>query len=492
MANILNQIEAHKHLEIKQLYENFDFDTLRRSVAPSAKSFYRVLSAARGQKQPFFIAEFKRKSPSEGWINRDADVCAQVLSYTRAGAGAISVLTDTEFFGGSYTDLQQAAQTFDELSGESPLLLQKDFILDPIQIYLARLHGADIILLIAAILPPERLHLLQKTAESLGMGVLVEVHDREELEKIKHLDFPVLGINNRDLKTFRTALNRVNVLSGMAGNRFIIAESGIHDYRDFQVVRGADGFLIGTSLMRVAPPPPTPKGEYIAGNESQISTLHAMYSPLGVGGSGSVEKFLPLFQTASSPLLFKACGIRTPELLGTCAPDFIGINFSPASKRRIDTALLEERDIPPHAVAVFYKNSETEIREILSRFAFKRVQLYAGDVTPAFVRSLRQKVILACRVGSAADLESLEDYAPDVDMFILDGARPGSGERIGAVIPPDFPYPFLLAGGLNLDNLDAALTYRHCIGVDVASGIETDGVVDVEKIAAISERLRRL
>ena len=503
MANILDQIEAHKHLEIKQLYENFDFDTLRQTVVPSAKSFYRALSAARGQKQPFFIAEFKRKSPSEGWINRDADVCAQVRSYTRAGAGAISVLTDTEFFGGSYADLQQAAQTFDELSGESPLLLQKDFILDPIQIYLARLYGADIILLIAAILPPERLLLLQKTAEGLGMGVLVEVHDREELEKIKLLNFPVLGINNRDLKTFRTALNRVNVLSGMAGDRFIIAESGIHDYRDFQVVRGADGFLIGTSLMResspAAPPsPPTPKGEYIPGNEAHVSTLIGIHSPLGVGGEdcGEITKphFPSLFKTlpAFAPLLFKACGIRTAELLDACPADFIGINFSPVSKRRIEPDVLEGWDIPAHAVAVFYKNSETEIRETLSRFAFRWVQLYAGDVTPAFIRSLRQKVILAFRVGSVADLESLEDYAPDVDMFILDGARPGSGERIGAVIPPDFPYPFLLAGGLNVDNLDAALAYHQCIGVDVASGIETDGVVDVGKVSGISERLRRL
>jgi indole-3-glycerol phosphate synthase/phosphoribosylanthranilate isomerase len=461
MANILDQIEAHKHLEIKQLYENFDFDTLRQTVVPSAKSFYRALSAARGQKQPFFIAEFKRKSPSEGWINRDADVCAQVRSYTRAGAGAISVLTDTEFFGGSYADLQQAAQTLDALPGESPLLLQKDFILDPIQIYLARLHGADIILLIAAILPPERLPLLQKTAESLGMGVLVEVHDREELEKIKLLDFPVLGINNRDLKTFRTALNRVNVLSVMADNRFIIAESGIHDYRDFQVVRGADGFLIGTSLMRESSPAP--------------------HFP-------SLFKTLPAF----APLLFKACGIRTSELLDACPADFIGINFSPVSKRRIEPDVLEGWDIPAHAVAVFYKNSETEIREILSRFAFRRVQLYAGDVPPAFIRSLWQKVILACRLGSAADLEPLEDYASDVDMFILDGARPGSGERIGAVIPPDFPYPFLLAGGLNVDNLDVALAYHQCIGVDVASGIETDGVVDVGKVSGISERLRLL
>lgn len=480
MASILDQIVAHKQLEIKRLYEEFDLEALRRTVTPSAKNFYRALSMARAQKAPFFIAEFKRKSPSEGWINRDADVGTQVRSYALAGAGAVSVLTDTHFFGGSYTDLQQAVRTLDEMPGEVPLVLQKDFILDPLQIYLARLHGADIILLIAAILTPERLQMLRNTAENLGMGVLVEVHDREEFEEIKHLDFPVLGINNRDLKTFRTALNRVNVLSQMSGNRFLIAESGISDYRDFQVVQKADGFLIGTGLMRGATPPLSsiPKGEYIPGNETQMSTLQGIYSPLGGG-------------RRAAPLLFKACGIRTPELLDACPADFIGINFSPVSKRRIDPALLEGRDIPAHAVAVFCQNPETEIRDMLSRFAFRRVQLYAGDVTPEFVRSLRQKVLLACRVGSAADLESLEDYAADVDMFILDGARPGSGQRIAMEIPRDFPYPFLLAGGMDPGNLDVVRSYSNCIGVDVASGIESDGVVDMGRVAAIATRLGR-
>ena len=134
MASILDQIVAHKQLEIKRLYEKFDLETLRRTVTPSAKNFYAALSVARVQKAPFFIAEFKRKSPSEGWINRDADVGAQVRSYALAGAGAVSVLTDNHFFGGSYADLQHAVRTLDERPGEVPLVLQKDFILDPVQI----------------------------------------------------------------------------------------------------------------------------------------------------------------------------------------------------------------------------------------------------------------------------------------------------------------------------------------------------------------------
>lgn len=256
--SILAKIVESKKGEIKQLHKQHDLAALQMQFPENASTtplFYRRLAEARAAGQPFFITEFKRKSPSEGWINQHANLPAQVLAYAQAGAGAISVLTDEPFFGGSYDDLQLAAQTLANLKrstskAQTPLLLQKDFVLDPIQIYLARLHGADLILLIAAILEPDRLDFLRKTAESLGMGVLVEVHDAEELHKIHHLDFPVLGVNNRDLRTFRTALNRVNVVGVKAKPRLLIAESGIRDYRDFQMVRCADGFLIGTGLDR--------------------------------------------------------------------------------------------------------------------------------------------------------------------------------------------------------------------------------------------------
>ena len=463
MAHILNQIVEHKKREVKRLYEQFNLDALRRTARPTEKNFYHILAETSAAGEPFFIAEFKRKSPSEGWIDRDAKVASRVIDYARTGARAISVLTDESFFGGSYIDLEQAAVALRQIGPDAPLLLQKDFVIDPVQIYLARLYGADIILLIAAILPPGQLNVLKQTAESLGMGVLVEVHDQTELDRIKHLDFPVLGINNRDLKTFRTALNRVNVLARQAGGRFVIAESGIHDYRDFRIVRQADGFLIGTSLMRRA-----------------------------AKGNPSANLFADLFQARSKGYLFKACGIRTPKLAGAEAADFIGINFSPLSKRRIDPALLCGMNLPSHAVAVFYQNPEAEIREILARFPFRIVQLYAGDVSPEFIRSLRQKVFLACRVQEPADLDQLDAYAADVDLFILDGAVPGSGQPIRTAVPADFPYPFLLAGGLNISNLDTLLAYENCIGADLASGIETEGRVDAGKISAIAEGLGQM
>ncbi len=470
--NILSKIVDVKKQEIAALYQQHDLSALRTkcaeqtaNTANSTPLFYQALENARNAGQPFFISEFKRKSPSEGWINQHADLPAQLNAYTRSGAGAISVLTDTDFFGGSYTDLQLAADTLRQHDPERrPLLLQKDFILNPIQIYLARLHGADIILLIAAILEAEELDALKNTAESLGMGVLVEVHDQEELDKISHLSFPVLGINNRDLKTFRTSLNRVNVLRVQGMQRFIISESGIRNAVDFQMVKQAGGFLIGTGLMR---------------RSDQLQDAVA-------------ETFSDFFRTAGK-LLFKACGIRTPEMLTITASDFTGINFSPFSKRRAEPALLEKLKqsavFDPQLVAVFYKNTESEIRDILAAYPFQTVQLYANDCTPEFVRSLRQRVLMAVSVRTDEDLNLVERFAADVDCFILDGAAPGSGQMIEAGIPADFPYPFLLAGGIHAGNLERALAYDNCIGVDVASGIEVDGKVDRLAIETIAKRL---
>ncbi len=542
--NILAQIVESKKREIERLYKQYDFPTLkaevlsRQSEGQSIPLFYQYLFQARAAGEPFFITEFKRKSPSEGWINREADLPSQIQHYIQAGAGAISVLTDEPFFGGSYGDLKLARYTVDGIrytvdgarytedgarytegggryteggarytedgardtedgardtedgardtvngaldaaipkpttvngipatvhrppnTVNRPLILQKDFILNPIQVYLAKDFGADLILLIAAILEPEQLDFLSKTAESIGLGVLVEVHDAEELEKIQHLDFKVLGVNNRDLKTFRTSLNRVNTLKDKAGNRFLIAESGVLDYRHFQMVSKADGFLIGTGLMRNQP------------SDFDLASL---------------------FQTKGK-MLFKACGIRTPDTLKRLlndGPDYLGINFSPLSKRRADaeTCAVLNSAATARAVAVFYKNSESEIREILEKYPFKTVQLYAGDVSPAFVRSLKLRVILAVKVTSSEPIHSIvEPYAADVDCFILDGANPGSGERIDNRIPIDFPYPFLLAGGLHEGNLDIILTHKNCIGVDIASGIETNGEVDLAKIERISK-----
>ncbi|MDO8970976.1 MAG: phosphoribosylanthranilate isomerase, partial [Saprospiraceae bacterium] len=177
-------------------------------------------------------------------------------------------------------------------------------------------------------------------------------------------------------------------------------------------------------------------------------------------------------------------------------PDFIGINFSPVSKRVADAQTREvlKNSTNSKAVAVFYQNTESEILEILEKYSFKTIQLYAGDVSPAFVRSLKVRVLLAVKVSDQLSWNEIfttqiEPYAADVDCFILDGAKPGSGERILADFPTEFPYPFFLAGGLHEENLETVLAYQNCIGVDIASGIETEGLVDFGKIRRIARGL---
>jgi indole-3-glycerol phosphate synthase/phosphoribosylanthranilate isomerase len=466
MSDILAKIVKQKRLEIEQLYRTEDLDALRESVRPCTKSFYAKLAAYRTAQHPFFITEFKRKSPSEGWMMRDTPIVPQLKNYLQAGAGAISVLTDHAFFGGSYKDLAAAATVLGETE---VLLLQKDFILDPIQIYLARKHGADIILLIAAILRTDEIERLLRLAESLGMGVLLEVHNAEEFQKVASLDFPVLGINNRDLKTFHLALNRTNVLRGESPDRFIVAESGMTDFRDFRMLQHADGFLIGTAFCKPG------NSSALSGNDFGLNSLFKA--------------------TPDAAPLFKACGIRKPVHLELEA-DFLGVNFSPKTKRKPEADLLLHLENLSATdsrweklVAVFYQNSESEILDILDRFPFRRVQLYMGDVPPAFLHTLRKKILLACRLREQSDLDQLIELATDVDCFILDGDRPGSGQRIGIPIPTDFPYPFLLAGGIHAENLDAITGLKNCIGIDVASGIEHQGELDAGRVKDICRKL---
>ena len=453
IPNILKQIVADKKQEIANYYKKYSIEDLKKNVCPSDKSFYDLAKKKKAANEYFFITEFKRKSPSEGWINRSLDIFVQVDKYVRAGANVISVLTDEKYFGGTYNDLKTVANFW---KNDPVLFLQKDFVIDPIQVYLARQHGANLILLIAAILEPKQLDELKQLAESLGMGVLVEVHDFEEYEKIKHLDFPVLGVNNRDLKTFKVALNRCNYVASKTGaEKVFIAESGMLSYRDFHIAKTyANGFLIGTSLMR----------------------------------NHGFKNFKQFFKT-DQPYLFKACGIRKKEHLKNQAADWIGINFSPVSKRKVDEAVLEGERISESAVAVFKQNSEEDIQDIIQQYHFKCVQLYGDDVSLEFVKSLKQKIFLAYSLNKESDIQQLEQFAPYVDVFILDGTIPGSGQKIGINIPESFPYPFLLAGGMNKNNLEEISKYKNCIGVDIASGIETTGKVDENKIQTIKNML---
>ncbi len=249
MADILEQIIAAKRAEIKEVKE-----TMKVSDFESTPFFERIgksLKQALGKsKSPQVIAEFKRKSPSVGIINSDAKVQQVVRGYEKAGAIAVSVLTNKEFFDGDYEDLKQARQV-----SEMPIL-RKDFIVDELQIYATKSLGADVVLLIAEALTEKETFELAKLAKELNLEVLLEIHSESQLGKInEYVDF--VGVNNRDLSTFEVSIDHSLHLADKIPEQVIkISESGLSNPKDVQTLynHGFKGFLIGGYFMQQIDP----------------------------------------------------------------------------------------------------------------------------------------------------------------------------------------------------------------------------------------------
>jgi indole-3-glycerol phosphate synthase len=249
---ILREIIARKWEEIAERSGEQSLSALqaRARTASDCRGFANALitSAARG---PAVIAEAKRASPSKGVIREDFDPAAIARSYEAGGACCLSVLTDVDFFQGSDAYLVAAREAC------SLPVLRKDFIVDPYQVVEARALGSDCILLIAAALDDNQMSELHAAARECGMDVLIEVHNREELERSLPLDNPLVGINNRDLHSFETRLETTwDLLPHIPAGRLVITESGIHDTRDVAAMRerGVNAFLVGEAFMRAPDP----------------------------------------------------------------------------------------------------------------------------------------------------------------------------------------------------------------------------------------------
>jgi indole-3-glycerol phosphate synthase len=253
MADILQRIVEVKRQEVEAARATTPLDELLAVVREQAppRGFARALQARVASGQAAVIAEVKKASPSKG-VLREHFVPAQIArQYEAGGAAALSVLTDVSFFQGSAAYLQQAREAC-----RLPVL-RKDFIVDPYQLVEARAMGADAILLIVACLDDEALQSLEAQALALGMDVLVEVHDGAELERGLALRTPLLGINNRNLKTFEVTLDTTLALRNrVPADRLLITESGILGPDDVRRMRAADvnAFLVGEAFMRAADP----------------------------------------------------------------------------------------------------------------------------------------------------------------------------------------------------------------------------------------------
>lgn len=248
--NILDQIIADKYLEVSDRKSLVPVKLLEQSIFFDSKVVSMKQYVTNPEKTGI-IAEFKRKSPSKGMINAASKVEKVSIGYMQAGSSALSILTDLKYFGGTVDDLKSARHY-----NFCPIL-RKDFVVDEYQIVEAKSIGADCILLIAAALEPEKLKSLAYFAKSLGLEVLMEVHDGEELDRSLCDALDLVGVNNRNLKTFEVSLQTSLDLVNRIPSEFLkISESGISDPETLIQLRAAgfDGFLIGENFMKSARP----------------------------------------------------------------------------------------------------------------------------------------------------------------------------------------------------------------------------------------------
>jgi indole-3-glycerol phosphate synthase len=251
--DILRKIVHRKHEEVRERTAARPLDTLIAGVAdaPPVRGFAQAIAQRVEAGRPGVIAEIKKASPSRGVLREDFRPAEIARSYATHGAACLSVLTDADFFQGSEAFLQDA-RTACALP-----VIRKDFIVDPYQVYEARAIGADCILLIAACLDDARLGELDDLAHRLGMDVLVEVHDAGELDRALRLGNRLVGINNRDLRTFEVSLDTtLRLLDRIPVDRIVVTESGIHTPADVRRMQdhGVNAFLVGEAFMRADDP----------------------------------------------------------------------------------------------------------------------------------------------------------------------------------------------------------------------------------------------
>ena len=251
--DVLKKILARKHEEIAERSVQVSIEALKKQIetASPVRGFIGAIQKKLAAGQAAVIAEVKKASPSKGLLRENFIPAEIAKSYQAGGAACLSVLTDKDFFQGSEEYLKQA-----RAACKLPVI-RKDFIVDPYQVYEARAMGADCILLIVAALEDEALLELHELAKGLAMDVLVEVHDLDELQRALKLDLSLVGINNRNLRTFETSLQTtLGLLSAIPDNVVVVSESGLHKTSDIALLRQhhVNTFLIGEAFMRAVDP----------------------------------------------------------------------------------------------------------------------------------------------------------------------------------------------------------------------------------------------
>ena len=432
--------------------------------------------AALRQQDFNFICEVKKASPSKGIIAEHFPYLDIAKEYEVAGAAAISVLTEPDFFKGDKKYLQEIASTV-----KIPVL-RKDFIIDEYQIYQAKVWGASAILLICACLDVPTLTKFRELADSLGLSSLVEAHDENEVQMAIDCGARIIGVNNRNLKDFTVDVqNSVRLRNLVQDDMIFVSESGLETPEDIQVLRDNN---IGVALM----------GETFMRSPNKVEKLAYLYGP-----------------TYYTPKV-KMCGISKVETIPAVVeakPDYMGLVFAP-SKRQVTVEqaeiLVEElhKQCINHydtkvvkTVGVFVNETLDNLVRIADTVNLDAVQLH-GDEDEAFIQSLKERtnveVWKAVQIRSAADAEAWIDSS--ADMLLFDAyhkdERGGTGEVFDWSSLDAFERPFMLAGGIDSTNVARAIRTVRPYGIDTSSGIETNGVKDDEKITAFTKIVKSI
>ena len=427
--------------------------------------------AALRQQDFNFICEVKKASPSKGIIAEHFPYLDIAKEYEVAGAAAISVLTEPDFFKGDKKYLQEIASTV-----KIPVL-RKDFIIDEYQIYQAKVWGASAILLICACLDVPTLTKFRELADSLGLSSLVEAHDEQEVQMAIDCGARIIGVNNRNLKDFTVDVqNSVRLRNLVQDDVIFVSESGLETPEDIQVLRDNN---IGVALM----------GETFMRSPNKIEKLAYLYGP-----------------TYYTPKV-KMCGISQVETIPAVVeakPDYMGLVFA-SSKRQVTVerakTLVEalhkqckaQNDtVSIKTVGVFVNETLDNLVTIANEAHLDVVQLH-GDEDEAFIQSLKERtnveVWKAIQIRSAVDAEAWIDSS--ADMLLFDAyhkdERGGTGDVFDWSCLDTFERPFMLAGGIDSTNVARAIRTVRPYGIDISSGIETNGVKDDEKITAFTK-----
>jgi indole-3-glycerol phosphate synthase/phosphoribosylanthranilate isomerase len=469
MTTFLEQIVARSRSDLEQRKGQRPLEQIQEmaSAQPAPRDALAVLRTPHAVQ---IIAEVKRASPSRGLLAPNFDPVRLAQTYEAGGAALISVLTEPHFFQGAPAYLAAIKQAVG-----LPVLC-KDFFFDEYQVYEARLWGADLILLICALLDDEQLRHLLATARRLGMRCLVETHSATEVYRAVQLGAEIIGVNSRDLRTFELHPGLLrNLRRLIPADRVLVAESGIHSVADARRLARYDiqAMLVGESLVTASDP---------------------------------ADQIARLLHGANASMQVKICGLREAGHIQTALEagvDLFGLVFYPPSHRSVTPGQahglvhsLAEQRCRVEVVGLFVNEEADFINRTALEADLDVVQLH-GDETPEFCQRIHRPVIKAIHMHDVSDFGKLQAYRETTWRLLLDTPTPGWG---GSGATHDWSLAravargrrVFLAGGLHPENIARAIACVRPWGVDVSSGVETAQRKDEAKIRAFLHQVRAL